>query len=134
MLDIFPPAMAKLRTEWRSFAPDEISVPQLRVLGNVFIGHNLIGDIAKHLGVSQPATSMLADALIKKGLLKKDKTANDRRRSPLALTARGRDVYLKTRKATEVKLSKIIATLSEEEQRALAAGLVQIEKVFLELL
>jgi DNA-binding MarR family transcriptional regulator len=133
LLEVVPPTMARIRNEWRSFAPPEISIPQLRILGSVFKGRNLIGDIAKHQGVSQPAMSMLVEALIKKGYLKKTKSVTDKRQSPLALTAKGLKTHQKTRQSTEVKLSKALDSLSEADCLELEKGLLQIKKIFSEI-
>lgn len=134
VLDVVPNAMAKIRIEWRAQAANDLSVPQLRILGSIAKGRNLIGDIAKHQGVSQPAMSMLVEAVIKKGLVSKSKTTEDKRQSPLALTKKGRAVFLKSRKLTELKLSKKIGTLNKKNQEELAKGIVLLQKIFLETL
>lgn len=131
VLDVIPDAMVKIRTERRNQAAVELSVPQLRILGSIFKGRILIGDIAKHQGVSQPAMSMLVDTVIKKGLVVKNKTMKDKRQSPLSLTKKGRAVYLKSGNLTELKLSEKIEELSEKECEELRKGLVQIQKIFL---
>lgn len=134
VLEVVPIAMSKIRTEWRTQAAADLSVPQLRILGSINRGRILIGDIAKHQGVSQPAMSMLVHAMIEKGLVTKSKTTQDKRQSPLALTKKGKAIFLKSRKLTELKVADRLTALSEKDREALAKGLAQLQRIFTDLL
>jgi len=130
VLEVIPPSMAKIRLQMRASSPRDVSVPQFRILGSIFRGRNLIGEMAKHLGVSQPATSKMVDALVEKGFVVRDPRSKDRRQIPLNLTITGNQFYLKIRQLAQVNMSRRIEQMTRAEHLALEKGLDQIEKLF----
>lgn len=130
ILDVIPMSMAQIRGEMRGAKPSDLSVPQFRILASIFHGRNRVGEMAKHLGVSQPAMSKMVEALVGKGLVQRDTHAKDRRQVPLKFTDTGKKIFMKVRKELQLKLSKRIEGMTSEDCVALERGLEQIEIVF----
>ena len=122
--------MAKIRTEMRAASPSDLSVPQYRILGSIFRGRNLAGEIAKHQGVSQPAMSKMIDALVEKGLIRRDAQSKDRRRIPLLLTPEGESLFLKIRRSAQQEIGKRTVRLNTRDRKELFKGLLQLESFF----
>jgi len=92
----------------RSVAGDSLTFSQLKllVLGSKTEGHT-IGDAAAFLGVSNAAASKTVEKLVRRKLLSRVETQEDRRSSQLALTEASRVLLqafetARHRKATEV--------------------------------
>jgi DNA-binding MarR family transcriptional regulator len=129
--------MARIRTEMRAASPSDLSVPQYRILGSIYRGQNLAGEIAKHQGVSQPAMSKMIEALVEKGWVRRAVAADgspqqgqDRRRVPLQLTHEGETLYTRIRRIAQKELSRKTSQLSAKDRQELLRGLEQLEKVF----
>ncbi len=134
ILEVVPPCMERLREELRSSCGNisELSVPQLRVLGCIKRDLVLVGDIAKHQGVSQPAMSKMVDVLVDKGYVERFEPKKDRRQVPLRLTKRGSTLYAKIWQSAEVKIVEShLPKLSHEEQLSLLKALDLLKTLFL---
>jgi DNA-binding MarR family transcriptional regulator len=131
ILDVIPMSMAKIRTEMRAASPSYLSVPQFRILANIFRGRNLAGEIAKHQGVSQPAMSKMIEALVEKGLVRRETEAGkDRRRVPLVLTEEGETLFLKIRRSAQQEISRSTARLGARQRQEMFRGLQRLESFF----
>lgn len=130
ILEVVPMSMARIRTEMRAASPPDLSIPQYRILGSIFRGQNLAGEIARHQGVSQPAMSKMIDSLVEKGLIKREHQGKDRRQIPLALTLLGEELFLKIRRTAQQELSQRTADLSARDRKELLQGLAVLERFF----
>lgn len=126
-----PAAMRYIRQEMRDHRGAPLSVPQFRALifANVHAGPSLSA-LAEHLGLSLPTASRLADQLVRRGLLQRQRAASDRRRVSLTLTARGDRVYQVARRATRAALARRFAELSEAERRTMRRAMCILERLF----
>ena len=131
LLEAIPQSMARIRAEMRSCIPRELTVPDFRILGSIVRGKNLVGDIARYHGVSQPAMSRSVDGLVQSGLIERSKKSPDRRQSPLKLTPKGAALFRRVTKAAERRLSKKVSGLDDKKREALLYGLAQLENIFL---
>ncbi len=78
-----------LRQEFRSSsAAGTPTFAQFKMLHAIRRGVRGVGQLSERFGTSQPATSMMVDAMVKDGLLKRVPHETDRRRIELHLTAR----------------------------------------------
>lgn len=130
LLEVIPPSMARIRLEMRSCIPRELSVPDFRILASIVRGKNLVSDIARHHGVSQPSMSRSVDGLVKSGLIERSRESADRRQAPLKLTSKGTTLFRKITIAAEHNLSKKVSLLDYKSRRALLDGMIQLEKLF----
>lgn len=131
LLDILPPSMNWIRNEMRASMREELSVPQYRILANIYHGKNVACDIAKHQGVSQAAMSKMIDSLVDRGLVERVPNVNDRRHFHLNLTFDGDAFFKKTRKKTQSHLKEQISKLTDSEKEDLENGLKSLEKLFI---
>lgn len=134
LMDTIPPSMNWIRTEMRADMKEELTVPQFRILANIFRGNNVACDIAKSQGISQAATSKMIDGLVAKGYVEREANVDDRRHFHLNLTVAGDAFFKKTRKSAQVKLKEQIKCLDENDRENLARGLMVLEKLFLSAL
>jgi DNA-binding MarR family transcriptional regulator len=110
-------------------AAKEITFTQLRILLAIEYGKNQVGKLARSAHVAQPAMSKIVDHLIRRGFLRRDPHASDRRKIILSLTAKGAATTLRIRIKAAEKYMSAIKALSQREKRELAEGLSVISKV-----
>ncbi len=130
LLEVIPQSMARIRTEIRSCIPGNLSVPDFRILGSIMRGRNLVSDIARHHGVSQPSMSRSIEGLVRSGLVERGSGASDRRQAPLRLTNKGAALYRKITAAAEQRLHAQVARLDDKTRRALLDGMAGLEQLF----
>jgi DNA-binding MarR family transcriptional regulator len=108
-----------------------LSVPQFRTLCLLArIPTANLGDLAEHLGSSQPSASRLVSGLVTRGLVTRKECADDRRQVTLVLTARGKDVQAKSHRATQQRLAEEIAHLPEDKRRTIVGAMEILLDVF----
>lgn len=108
--------MQTLRVEMRAGRPPELTVPQFRCL--VFFHHHpgaALSQAAEHLGLGLPSASKLAEGLVSRGLLVREHSARDRRRTVIALTPRGEGVLESAREAATAVFTRRLSGLTEVE-------------------
>ncbi|MDO9182714.1 MAG: MarR family transcriptional regulator [Bacteriovorax sp.] len=120
-----------IRSEMRSNANEELTVPQFRILASIFRGNNIACDIAKVQGTSQAAMSKMIDGLVTRGFVEREANSNDRRHFHLNLTDTGDIFFKKIRKMAQNNLNEQINSLGKSEKDDLARGLAVLEKLFL---
>ncbi|MEU0409136.1 MarR family transcriptional regulator [Streptomyces griseorubiginosus] len=74
-------------------------------------------------GVAQPSMTQLVQRLENQGLAVRVSDPGDGRVTLVALTDAGRDVLAERRKERNARLARLLATLSEEERRALGSAM-----------
>ncbi len=106
---LIPPLMHSMREEISRVAKEResaLTLPQYRILANVYRGLNQVGKIARHHGVSQPGMSKMVDLLVQKKFLEKKTESLDRRQSILSLTPMGEEEFLKVRSCVQKKMAR----------------------------
>jgi DNA-binding MarR family transcriptional regulator len=102
----------------------DITVEQFHVLRFVRKGMS-ISELATAKNISRPAISQAVDALVKKGLLTRTQSLNDRRYVELTLTSEGNalldSVFKETRQWMKERMNKLSATELETIARAMEA-------------
>jgi DNA-binding MarR family transcriptional regulator len=131
LMEIIPPSMGWIRTEMRSTMKEELTVPQFRIMAQIFRGKNQACDIAKHQGISQAAMSKMIDSLVTRGFVEREPNENDRRHFHLVLTNEGDSFFKKARKNAQANLKEQISCLELSEREDLEKGLRALEKLFL---
>ena len=106
---------------------DDIPKNGMYVIGGMALGTSEIplGQLVKELGVSKQAAGQLVDSLVLRGYLKRDEDPNDRRKSNITLTERGRAAAVVQAAAREQIDAKLLARVGQEDvlrtRRTLAA-------------
>jgi len=131
VLDVVPLVMRTIRTEMRSHRAPGLTVPQFRVL--VFLARNdgaSLSDVAGHLGLTPPSTSVMVDGLVTRGLVTRRPDSRDRRRLTLALTSEGHAAMESARKFTRDCLAERLEALPESERATVVRAMQLLRPIF----
>ena len=90
----------------REVAGTQLTSPQMKVL-KLVAQRVSIGDIAKVLGVSDPAASKTVDRLVRRKLVRRTESEADRRANQLALTAPGSRIIAEYEAARNRRLAQV---------------------------
>lgn len=118
-----PRAMKILRQQMRQVASPDLTVPQFRILANIYNGMTCMSEVAEHHGVSRAAMSKMVQAMVERGLLEKSELHQDRRYVCVRLTSAGRKEFLRIRRRGQKNISLHLQQLSARELRQLQEGL-----------
>lgn len=116
---------------------DDIPKNGMYVIGGMALGTNAkpLGELIKQLRVSKQAAGQLVDSLVLRGYLKRDEDPNDRRKSNITLTARGRAAAVVQAVAREQIDARLVARVGQEDvqrTRRTLAALIDIGRADLE--
>jgi len=131
VLDTVPLVMRFIRLQMRHRRAPGLSIPQFRAL--TFLKRNegaSLGPLAEHLGLSLPSTSRLVENLLRRGLVLRTSSPNDRRRLTLALTDDGREIVRIARKGTQGQLAQLLSRLPPGKRVEIVAAMTTLESVF----
>ena len=123
LLDVMPRTNWVLRAAVRKQARDQISVPQFRVLDQLSRGFNGTSKLAELHGISVPAMSNIVDGLVRRGLIARKASVQDRRQIELRLTEKGKALFLKLHQTVLETLTDLLDILSDRERAEMARGL-----------
>jgi DNA-binding MarR family transcriptional regulator len=113
--------------ELKETTKSRVTSSQLRVLKLVArTNARRIGDVADFLAVSNAAASKAVDRLVRRGLLRRNESAADRRAVELSLTSEGRTVLAQYEAATNQVLKEVFGALPSDQLQATADFLDQI--------
>jgi len=111
----------KLRRIFNLTVPQIITLHQLR--GN---DSSTSGELARSAFLSQATMTGIIDRLEKRGLVRRDRCQNDRRRVMISLTEEGREVVTIMPKPLQDQFINRLAALPQTEQHAIANTLTHI--------
>jgi MarR family transcriptional regulator for hemolysin len=131
--ETIPKLMHLVRSEVRAVTSPGLTIPQFRVLANLNRGLNKVGEIAEHQGVSQPAMSKIIDGLVKRNLIRRQPSLNDRRAIDLAFTAEGRALFLKVKKTASKNFQKNLENISAKDLEALDQAMNSLKKLVIKI-
>ncbi len=126
-----PPLWSTIRSHIRSTATGkfEISVEQFHVLRHVRRGIVSISELATAKNISRPAISQAVEILVKKGLLTRVQSTQDRRYVELALTKSGNSLLDTVSKETRGWLKERMSTLTADELVTIAKAMEAMKKM-----
>ena len=104
----------------------ELTLPQAQLLRILRRGPMQTGQLAAEMRISAPAITQLTDRLIRKGLIERSTTADDRRCVIVALSDEGRHLVDQFRQRRREIFSEALSDLSESERKQ---ALEVLEKV-----
>src|SRR5690625_2777407 len=101
-----------VRLEDRALARGlRLSYRQMRILKHVKAGVDSGAELGRIFGISAPAVSETIEALVRKGLLRREPHASDRRAVKLVLTAEGITIYQRAEAIERELADEILAPL-----------------------
>ena len=131
ILETIPAVMTAIRTEMRACRAPGLSVPQFRSL--VFVNRNpgtSLSNVAEYLGLSLPSASKLIDGLVKRSLVARHDSEQDRRKITLALTPVGRANLEQTQHCARQTLAQTLSKLSEADRLTVSEAMSTLERLF----
>ncbi|MGB8645154.1 MAG: MarR family transcriptional regulator [Anaerolineae bacterium] len=131
LLETVPGIMNIIRAEMRAQLTADLTVPQFRTLNflNRRPGASL-SDVAEHIGITLPSTSVMVDGLVARGLVSREPDAVDRRKVTLALTDLGRSMRETARQGAQAMLAERLANLSNDERETIREALRLLRPLF----
>jgi DNA-binding MarR family transcriptional regulator len=106
----------------------ELTLPQAQLLRVLRRGPMQTGQLATEMRISAPAITQLTDRLIRKGLIERSTTADDRRCVIVALSDEGRLLVDQFRQRRGEIFNEALADLSEAERKQAVEVLEKVVK------
>lgn len=108
------------------FAEESVTLQQILLLRRLQeLGESTPSALAERMHMSLPAVSQMIDRLFLLRLLTRKEAPDDRRKKSIAVTARGRDLLERVRKARAAEYAAGVSGLSRRLRRDLAAVLAR---------
>ena len=123
MLSILPLINRAMIVELRAEEGDDTTMPQFRVLSYLYEQPLTMSDIARRRRVSFQAAGELAQAMVKRGWIKREQNPDDRRQALLVLTDRGRRHYEGAQRRILERMAGLLDSLSEDDQAVIRRAL-----------
>ena len=130
LLSTIPRAMWRIRSEVRSAAKTDLTLPQFRILAHLSMGPSTNCILSEHLGASAANTCRTLVTLVGRGLVMQSRSKRDRRVVTLKLTPRGRAQFNRIRDRTKDQLAIELAHIPNDERETISAALRILERVF----
>jgi DNA-binding MarR family transcriptional regulator len=126
-----PPLWGMIRTHIRAEATKnfDITVEQFHILRHVRRGTGSISELATAKNISRPAISQAVELLVKKGLLTRSQSTQDRRFVDLALTEAGNHLLDTVFQETRTWMKERMSALSGEELETVAKAMEAMKKM-----
>ncbi len=105
-----------------------LTLTQFRLLKRISEGCVRTSDLASRLEVTPTTVSGAVDVLVRRGLVTRLPAEGDRRAVPLGVTADGDAALAAGRHRQEDALADLLSALTPREVRALAVGLVGLQR------
>jgi DNA-binding MarR family transcriptional regulator len=107
----------------------DITVEQFHILRHVRRGTASISELATAKNISRPAISQAVEVLVKKGLLTRVQSTQDRRFVELALTEAGNELLDTVFKETRDWMKQQMNALSNDELETIAKAMEVLKKM-----
>ena len=126
-----PPLWKFVRSHIRDTATEksDITVEQFHMLRHVRRGAVSVSELADAKGISRPAISQAVDVLVKKKLLTRVQSTQDRRYVKLALTNEGSDLLDTVFKENRDWMKERMNALTKEELEIVAKAMESLKKI-----
>jgi len=103
----------------------EVTLPQYRALVVLATrGPQRVVDISAELGVTPSTGTRLCDRLVRKGVVRRTRSATDRREVRLSLTGAGRDLVDEVTQRRRDELSQVVAAIPQRWHPAVTQALL----------
>ena len=129
--ETMPPLWGMIRTHIRAEATKnfDITVEQFHILRHVRRGTGSISELATAKNISRPAISQAVEVLVKKGLLTRVQSSQDRRFVELTLTDSGNNLLDSVFQDTREWMKERMSTLSTDELETVSKAMTALKKM-----
>lgn len=129
--ETIPPLWNSVRSHIRATATAnfDISVEQFHVLRYVRRGTDSVSELATAKNISRPAISQAVEVLVKKGLLTRVQSKEDRRCVDLVLTKAGNELLDTVFKETRGWMKELMGELSPDELETITRSMEIMKKM-----
>jgi DNA-binding MarR family transcriptional regulator len=111
----------------RVFEELDLSLTQMKLLVQLEEGDTeSVSSLGGCIGLSPAASSRAVDQLVRRGLIDRVESPEDRRARLLHLSDQGREVLAQVTRARIIGVEQFIATVPDEQREALSAALLPI--------
>ena len=108
-----------------------LSITEIHILEKISAHESTrMGDVAKSIGVTLATLTVACDKLVAKGLVRRMRSAEDRRVVNIMLTAKGRAAYEYHRAFLDRMIAAMLDDLSPEQAAVLAQSLQKLQAFF----
>ncbi len=108
----------------------DMPMGQFKAMATItMFGPQAVGELGRRLGVSEPAASLLVDKLEERGLARRTRDAQDRRRTLVTATAAGEDLASRLRQGREEQVRLWLEALADDELAGLLLGFSGLQRV-----
>ncbi|MCL4422050.1 MAG: MarR family transcriptional regulator [Actinobacteria bacterium] len=100
---------------------EDVTLPQYRALVVLASkGPQRVASLAEALGVTPPTATRMCDRLVRKGLLKRRISREDRREVRLTIAPAGQELVTEVTRRRRLEIARILSKISVEDQQAMA--------------
>lgn len=133
LLEVIPLAMRVLRTDLvrvtSGHGSSDVTLPQLRLLANLWIEPTNMKGLASMAGMSLPAASRMIKLLHKQSLVETSRSVGDGREVQIRLSRMGKEVFLMTRKRLNIALNERLKSISDQKSQRVQRGLITLREI-----
>lgn len=136
LIDVLSLTVREIRNDLRTskcHADAGVTIPQFRILANLWIEPANNKTLAEAAGLSVPATSRMVKLLEKKGLVDRSQGVKDRREVRVRLTSEGATAYLRSVQTLGQNLGARMRNIPDAKLRKVESGLTTLKLIFTEL-
>jgi DNA-binding MarR family transcriptional regulator len=109
----------------------ELTFPQTMLLMELqMTGTCSMGELSQHLGITQGVATRMVDRLLEKGVVERERGADDRRVVRVKLTKKGAGLARDIEKINRGKMKELFRVVPAKERSDLLALLKEIERQF----
>lgn len=137
-IDLFwetvPPVWNTVRSHIRAIAARQFDITeeQFHILRHIHKGVHSVSELAEVRRISRPAISQGVDALVNKGLIRRQQSTDDRRYIHLELTEDGNALMDQVFELARLWMKSRLSTVSAEDLQTTRAGLVILKEAICE--
>jgi DNA-binding MarR family transcriptional regulator len=128
-LDVIPHAMKTLRRELRASPSANLTMPQYRILAQLYLEPANNKALAESLGVSLPAASRMVKSLVGRKLVESTQNLLDKREVRLRLTKAGQRKFELISDALRIGLTQRFEQLDGASLDQIENGLLSIQAI-----
>ncbi|MBY0472207.1 MarR family transcriptional regulator [bacterium] len=130
LLKVVPRVMRSIRAELWSLSKGDLTVPQFRILFHLKEMPRNNRQLADLQGVSVAAMSRMVDGLVKRSLIRRIVSTEDRRQVHLELTKVGHEKLSRIQGAMRRTFSEKLSGIDAQLKISLLSGLSALEELF----
>lgn len=130
VLEVVPAVMCAIRADIMDSGLADLTPPQYRMLGLVFEAPRTVTQLALATNASPAAVSRMVEGLVKRDLIIRTQSEEDRRQVSLTISSKGKKIYEATREQTRRKLEDSLRKLPETKRKTIVEAMDILDGLF----